>query len=275
MTERDIPADVGAVLKQSWEMFRKGWARYIATMLVIFIPAYVVTALLALGLGLRYWQGPGLGFMSLPTGGVVGVAGLVALVGMILSGLESGAVVSLFKMQWDGEPLSWQEAIRRAWPLVWNVVGASILVALLVLVGFILLIIPGIIVAFLLSLTVQAVVIDRLPITKALGTSLQAAAKAVVSVLVVVLIQAAAGAFIGFLFRDLGPAGDLLNAVGGLFVTTWAAIALGLCYLQGARPTPALGPVGASGPGGPGGTAQPIGPGDSGPQPPPNPGNTP
>jgi uncharacterized membrane protein len=65
---------------------------------------------------------------------------------VVLSAVATAATVFIVSESYLGRPLSAAEALSRAAPLLWRVIGCSILTGLLVMVGLILFIIPGFIV---------------------------------------------------------------------------------------------------------------------------------
>ncbi len=257
MEERKVPADVGAVFKESWRMFTTGWAQYVTTMLIIYVPGWIISGLVAVAVGLPFLRGITYGYTpgSAYTGAFVSSIIVVVIVGAVLAALENAAVISLFDMQWHNEPLRWQEAIRRGVPFIWTVIGTSVLVAFMTLLGFLLFVIPGIIVMFLMSLVVQAIVLDRLPAIPAISASARAASRAWLPVLAVILVSAALSTGLHSLFGHDAGLGAFVSAVFGVFLTTWSSIAMGLAYLSGSQLVPAGGAGGSPPqPGTPGGS---------------------
>lgn len=231
-------------------MFASGWTQYLTVMLIIYIPAWVISALLAVSLGLPIRMGatynftPGTSFGSL-----LGPAAIVMIIGAVLSAIESAAIVSLFDMQWHNQPLDWQEGIRRGLPFIWTIVATSVLVTLMTMVGFVLLIIPGVVVVFLMSLTVQAIVLDHMSVVAAITASSRAASRAFVPIVVIILTVLLAGLIVSFIFRGTGALADVISTVFNIILSIWSSIAMGLAYLHGSR----LAPAGGTAPQGPSG----------------------
>ncbi|MHB0887063.1 MAG: hypothetical protein ACYC6I_11110 [Bacillota bacterium] len=250
MEERPVPADVPSVFQESWRMFASGWTQYLTVMLIIYIPAWVISALLAVSLGLPIRMGTASSFTpGTNVGTLVGPAAIVMIVGAVLSAIESAAVVSLFDMQWHNQPLDWQAGIRRGLPFIWTIIATTVLVALMTMVGFVLLIIPGVVVIFLMSLTVQAIVLDHMSVIAAITASARAASRAFVPIVVIILTVLFAGLLVSFVFRGTGALANAISAVFSIILSIWSAIAMGLAYLHGSR----LAPAGGTAPQGPSG----------------------
>jgi uncharacterized membrane protein len=64
---------------------------------------------------------------------------------VVLSAIATAATVFIVSESYLGRPLSAAEALSRAAPLLWRVITCSVLTGLLVMVGFLLFIIPGIV----------------------------------------------------------------------------------------------------------------------------------
>ena len=67
------------------------------------------------------------------------------LIFVVLSAIATAATVFIVSESYLGRPLSAAEALSRAAPLLWRVIACSVLTGLLVMVGFLLFVIPGIV----------------------------------------------------------------------------------------------------------------------------------
>lgn len=70
-----------------------------------------------------------------------------------------------------GHKISFGEVIEKAWPFFWRFIGLGILSVLVVLVGLVLLIIPGLLAIFFLSLAGYAMIDKNLGVTDSMRTS--------------------------------------------------------------------------------------------------------
>jgi hypothetical protein len=108
-------------------------------------------------------------------GGMLSNIGLTLayyIVFMILSAIATAATVFIVSESYLGRPLGAREALARATPLLGRIVVCSILLALVVGVGFVFFIIPGVILACGLLLAFPALVLEPgMTPTGALGRS--------------------------------------------------------------------------------------------------------
>jgi hypothetical protein len=91
---------------------------------------------------------------------------------LVLSSIATAATVFVVSESYLGRAITARDALHRATPFVGRVIMTSILFGLLVVIGFILLVIPGVIAVCGLVLATPALVIEGLPsATAALGRS--------------------------------------------------------------------------------------------------------
>ena len=86
---------------------------------------------------------------------------------MVLSAIATAATVHIVSESYLGQPLGASEALARATPLLWRIIACSILLALVIGLGFLLLFIPGVILTCGLLLAFPALVLE--PGTTATG----------------------------------------------------------------------------------------------------------
>jgi uncharacterized membrane protein len=79
---------------------------------------------------------------------------------VVLSLVATGATVFIVSESYLGRPLSARDALRRATPYMGRILICSLLMALVVGLGFMLLVIPGIILGVGLALAIPAVVLE-------------------------------------------------------------------------------------------------------------------
>ncbi|MBN1972252.1 MAG: hypothetical protein JW787_01335 [Sedimentisphaerales bacterium] len=96
------------------------------------------------------------------------IVGILSLLGQLLC---SGALSKSVSEVYLGNELTVGQAYGYVFPKFLSLLGAGILVALIVYLGFILLIVPGIIFALWLSLTTPAIIIENLRATKGMSRS--------------------------------------------------------------------------------------------------------
>jgi uncharacterized membrane protein len=96
-------------------------------------------------------------------GGMLGNIGLTLayyLGFMVLSAIATAATVYIVSESYLGRPLGARAALGRATPLLWPIIVCSILLALVVGLGFLLFVIPGVILACGLLLAFPALVLE-------------------------------------------------------------------------------------------------------------------
>ena len=145
----------GAIIGEAWRLYREHWRHFLPIALVVYLILGLVTLVLALLLG---WVGALLGSVL----GLIGV--------FWLQGALTEAVADVRDGRAD---LSIGDTFRRVQPRLWSIVGAGILAGLGILVGFILLIIPGLILLTFWCLIVPVIVLEGKPAMESFGRSRQ------------------------------------------------------------------------------------------------------
>jgi len=124
------PLSVGEILDVSFQLYRRHFA------------ALAMVALICSGLPVL------LSLFIEASGGMLQHVWLTLayyLIFVVLSAIATAATVFIVSESYLGRPLSAAEALSRAAPLLWRVIACSILTGLLVMVGFLLFVIPGIV----------------------------------------------------------------------------------------------------------------------------------
>jgi hypothetical protein len=128
------------VLKEAWALYR----RYAAHFLLIAFVIYLVTAILVALLGL------------------VGVVGAIigAVVSFVATYVVQASLIKAVQDIRDGQvDLDLSQTVRAALPYLWPVIGASILAGIGIAIGFLLLIVPGLILLTFWCLIVPFIVL--------------------------------------------------------------------------------------------------------------------
>jgi uncharacterized membrane protein len=139
------PLSVGEILDTSFSLYRRHFA------------ALATVALVCTGvpLVLRLFLETSGGIFSNLTLGILYAISLV-----VLNLVATGATVFIVSESYLGRPISAREALNRATPYIGRILICSLLMALVVGLGFLLLLIPGIILAVGLALAIPAVVLE-------------------------------------------------------------------------------------------------------------------
>src|ERR1700753_2935850 len=140
------------VLREAWAMYR----RFAAHFLLIAFVLYLISALIGLVLSLA---GRGGGFVA-------------EIINLFFLFLLQAALVKAVQDVRDGRvDLSFSDTLRAALPYLLPVAGASILAAIGITIGFILIIIPGLILLTFWSLIVPSIVLGGSPAMGSFGAS--------------------------------------------------------------------------------------------------------
>jgi len=140
------PLTVGEILDTSFTLYRRHFG------------ALATVSLICTGLPLilrLFVEASGGMFVNLPLAFVY----LLSLV--VLNLVATGATVFIVSESYLGRPLSAREALARATPYMGRILVCSLLMALVVGLGFLLLVIPGIVLAVGLALAIPAVVLEQ------------------------------------------------------------------------------------------------------------------
>ncbi len=143
------PISPGSVLSRIWEIYRDQFSVLVSTAVALFAIQFVLTLVLstvaAFALGILFWA---------------------------LSILYQGMVVELVQDVQDGRrDHSVRDLARSVEPVFWPLVGVSILFGIAVGIGFVLLIIPGLILMVIWAVVAPVTVLERPGVFAAFGRS--------------------------------------------------------------------------------------------------------
>jgi len=211
------PTGVGGLLDRTFKLYSSNFAKMLAAVAVVYVPYIVVASLMN---------------EVAPSSVRDGTSSLVPLILNVLALLilafvflpaATGAVTYLVSEQYLGRSISLGDAYRRAFRRLGSILGASMLAGLIVVVGLLLLIVPGIIFILSFQVIVPAVIIEQLGATASLRRSwrLSKGERGVIlgAVLVIWVLSNViqfAGSTIGGLIFSQTPL--LANIVGQLFM---------------------------------------------------------
>jgi hypothetical protein len=146
---------VGGILGESWRLYTKFFTRFFLVALIVFLIVNLVNAVLGSVLGSS-----------------TGIAVLLALITTVISLVGTfwlqGTLVYAVDDVRDGRiDSSIQELFERVRPYLWTLIGAGILAGLGIALGFVLLIVPGLILLTWWCLITPVIVLEK----KAVGES--------------------------------------------------------------------------------------------------------
>lgn len=181
---------IGDLLKSAWDQMSKNVNLWVQLALIYAIPSVI----LMLIIGLVFGDGSKIFDVSSGSISGFGVASLGAAgLGILIVSVFQWIVLSIFIISAvnvaQGKKISdYKAAIEISKPKIWRVIGVSFLVAIIVTLGLIALIIPGIIAAFLLAFSVMIVADTDKSIGESFSLSTDYAKKFYVSMLIFGLV---------------------------------------------------------------------------------------
>ena len=211
--------DPGEILRRTWELYRAHPRHLIAIAAIVYVPVGVIAALLAL-LG---WQG-------------ILLANVLNLAAIFL---VQGALVKAVEDVRDGRvDLGIAETFGHAGQRLVTLAAASILATIGIVIGLILLVVPGLVLLTWWLVLSPVVVLEHRPVLESFGRSralVRGSAWPVFGVVVLtVLVLLAFGLALGILLLPLGDglASFLQSAVGNTLAAPFAAVAWTLTYFR-------------------------------------------
>lgn len=178
-----------------------------------------------------------------PTAAYSPSALLAIVIQMVLSQLIAAAITYGSFQYLRGQPVGIGEALSRGLSLILPMIGVAILAGLAIGLGFILLIVPGIIIAVMLWVAIPAAVVERPGVVASLSRSAELTKGyrwPVFGILVIIVVLAmVVGFVIQFVLAMIGgptlyALGNwVVNAVFGAFSATVAAV--GYYFLRVAK----------------------------------------
>lgn len=223
--------DTAALFERLIDVYRRQFVIFVVAALIVFAPVAVLNGLV---LSSRH-AGPGLG---------VAAAGIAVIAA---TAFEALVVEAVRDIQDGVRDQSLNDLFGAVAPVLLPVLGASILLAIGVAIGFLLLVIPGLVLFTWWALVVPVIVLERPGVLAAFGRSrelVRGNGWRVFGVLVVViLIQSIVSGVLGRI--DAGAAGDvIINLAVQALLGPLMAIAATLMYLDlrrihGEPPVPA------------------------------------
>lgn len=159
----------GEIVKGAWKLYSNPLGTYMATVLIM-LPRLLLQPLIFYLVTGRF--GP-LGSAASPAQVLedLWVIGLWFLPSMLLSLLQTGALITAAASIYQGKPISFHAAIAAAWRRLPSLLGVEFLVALFIMLGMVALIIPGFFLALRYQFTSQVVLIEGLGADAALSRS--------------------------------------------------------------------------------------------------------
>ena len=209
------PMSSGQILDKVFRLYKENFVRFITTVAIIQVPLALVTMI---------WFATVVAQINTGEPSTAGVTGLMvgplvlAFLSVVGQSLCSGALMKNISESYLGNEVTVSESYRFILPKLGTLIWASILVGLVVAVGFMLLIVPGIIFLLVYYLTIPAIVLENLKARKGMGRSKVLVKGNLGKVFVIGLVVFLIGLIVGQVFQYFG--GRLAGAIAGTNLQT-------------------------------------------------------
>lgn len=212
--------EAGSALREAWALYKSHWRHLVVLALVV----YLILSLISLALAAT------LGWVGAVAGAFVAIAGIFWM---------QGALVEAVADVRDGRAdLSIVETLKRVRPRLVTIAVASILAALGIMAGLVLLIVPGLILLTWWSLIQPVIVLERRGVFEAFGRSRELVSGngwrvfRVIVLTVLILIGASLVIAIAFAWLPEPTRTYVTDVVGNALTAPFVALAWTLMYYR-------------------------------------------
>jgi hypothetical protein len=241
--DRPLPArGLGDILQAAFEIYRRNAAQLLLIVAIIVVPLSILGYLVShfafaantrtetiAGQRVEVLQSRSF-FVSLLA------ALLAAAISVIITAILQAAMLRAAAQATIGDPVDVESSYRWGLRRFGSVLLVSIMVGIVVAIGFILLIIPGIIALTFLAVAVPALVVENVRGTDAMRRSATLVSGHFWHVLGVIVVAAIITGIIGSLIRAIGGSntvlGAIFGAIGQIIVAPYSALVSVLLYLD-------------------------------------------
>jgi len=226
--------DVVNLFKKALDIFKVNYIIAVPNLVVnliltLFMAALVGGAIVGMGGSMAFGRMPSIGAL----GAFLGLFGLLMIAGLVLNLVATGAAIGMAKEAIETGKTTLETGINVAKSRLVDLLLVSIIAGVLVLIGLMLLVIPGLVIGFFLMLAFPAVVIDNLSATDALKKSFELVKSNIgdAIILVVGIIVAAFVVGIAAVIIGIIPLlGQLIGIALNAAIAGYFAIVLTLFY---------------------------------------------
>lgn len=219
------------VMRRSLGIVLRNLVPFAVLALILFTPVFVVSLIAGPGVINNVWQ-PAEGDAASPIVGSQFVVGMLAFLALYVL---AGAVAHATKASLDGGRVGAVAAVRDGFQGLLPAADVAFVTGVLVGIGFVLLVVPGLVLACILFVAVPAALAEGLPVARAFGRSAALTRGHRLQLLLVVLAtlipMMAAGFFLPTLFAPLGRTLSILIAAHVQVVfALLGAVAMSVAY---------------------------------------------
>lgn len=213
---------VGSVMNKTFAILGRRFGKFVLLALLPMVPVLLVT------LGMLTSNPP-----SASSFGAAIAAILVGLLTFVLQILAQATSLYGAFQEMRQKPFTIGDSLRIGLARMIPVIGVGILIALAMMLGFVLLVVPGIILGCMLYVAIPACVIEKLGVTASMSRSL-ALTKGyrwqIFGLFLLVIVVSAVGAFVFTLIGGNGLIGQLLAFGWQVVSTAFAAVQSAVIY---------------------------------------------
>jgi hypothetical protein len=231
------PRTVGEILEAAFSLYARYWKPLLTIVAIVVIPLTLIQYFIGDAVaGNVTTTANGRVIVDEGAGQTFGVAALVGLLSLVIQQILVGAIAWAVASTLVGREPDLSEAYRFGYRRLWSILLVSILFALAVIAGLIALVIPGIIIAVRLSVSIPALVVERKRGTEALGRSWDLVRGQSWSVFGCFLVAFLLAAIVNGALTAIG--GDnwfvvgLLAAIAACITTPFTGLVIGLIYFD-------------------------------------------
>jgi len=196
-----VPMSVGQILDRTFKLYRENFVRFVAIIAVVHVPVALLGAVTGAAI----------------QGAYAGLAVLTGLVTVFLAvvgqSLGNAALLKSVSESYLGNEVTVGEAYRFVLPKIFTVIWAGIMVGIITTIGFVLLVVPGVIFALWLYLTIPAIVVENLKASRGMSRSKSLVSGNLGKVFGVAFVVFLIGAILGALFQWVGSV--VVGPIGG------------------------------------------------------------
>jgi hypothetical protein len=250
---------LGEAISKTFQVFRQDFAKYFVLYAVVGIIVQVVTTLAQQAfvvpmLPMNPTPQQVSNFFSGLFGALFLLIGVIFVVNIIFSTIAQGSAITLASEQITKGEASLGASIRFATSRLLSIWAVSIVVGIIVFLGILALIVPGIILAVMYSLALPVLLIEKKGVFESMSRSRQLVshrwAKTFGTFLVLGIIVIAASLIFGAITSPLGIAGTIVNGILTALYQPLFPILLAVYYYSNlartAAPPPGQMPMGPS-----------------------------
>lgn len=234
----DRELSIGEILNKTVDLYRNNLVNFV----LLFAVVEVIIGVL--GYAISVYAGITIGSMALGTGTGVAIGALFGalalallltfVVTVIFIPVAEGATIKMASEEINGQKIELMPAVKWAFSKIISLWAVFIVVGFIVVLGFIALIIPGIILAIMFALAIPVVIIEGKGVFEAMSRSRQLVGgrwlKTFVTFLVIGIIVAVVSTVVNIIAGLAGPGAGILSSILSALWQPVVPIALTVFY---------------------------------------------